>query len=201
MGGTQSLHTNSKDEALSLPTQEAAITALRTQQILAHESGVADVVDPLAGSYVIEALTDRLEADARAYIQRIDDQGGALRAIEAGFVQGEIADAAYRTQQQVESQELVVVGVNRFQDAGREASIPLHRLNQAAVTEQKERLGRLRAGRDQARTDATLAAVTETARGTDNLIPAILDAVEAMATLGEISDAMRRVFGEHRGQA
>ncbi len=201
MGGTQSLHTNSKDEALSLPTEEAAVTALRTQQILAHESGVADVVDPLAGSYVIEALTDRLEADARAYLKRIDDQGGALRAIESGFVQGEIADAAYRTQQQVESQELVVVGVNRFQDEGRDASIPLHRLNQAAVAEQKERLGRLRARRDQARTDATLAAVTETARGTENLIPAILDAVEAMATLGEIYDAMRRVFGEHRGQA
>ncbi len=200
MGGTQSLHTNSKDEALSLPTEEAAITALRTQQILAHESGVADVVDPLAGSYVIEALTDRLEADARVYIKRIDDQGGALRAIEAGFVQGEIADAAYRTQQQVESQELVVVGVNRFRDAGPDASIPLHRLNQAAVAEQKERLGRLRAERDQARTDATLAAVAETARGTGNLIPTILDAVEAMATVGEISDAMRRVFGEHRGQ-
>ena len=117
------------------------------------------------------------------------------------LVAGEIADAAYRTQQQVESQELVVVGVNRFQDAGPDASIPLHRLNEAAVAEQKERLGRLRAERDQARTDATLAAVTETAVGTDNLIPNILDAVEAMATLGEISDAMRRVFGEHRGQA
>jgi len=201
MGGTQSLHTNSKDEALSLPTEEAAITALRTQQVLAHESGVADVVDPLAGSYVIEALTDRLENDARKYLQRIDDLGGALAAIESGFVQGEIADAAYRTQQQVESQELVVVGVNRFREEGKEPSIPLHRLNQAAVTQQKERLSRLRAGRHQSKTDAALAAVTETARGTDNLVPVILDAVETMATLGEISDAMRQVFGRHRGQA
>jgi len=200
LGGTQSLHTNSKDEALSLPTEEAAITALRTQQVLAHESGVADVVDPLAGSYVIEALTDKLEADARDYLKRIDDLGGALRAIESGFVQGEIADAAYRTQQQVESQELVVVGVNRFRNAEQEASIPLHRLNHAAVAEQKERLGRLRAERNQPKTDATLAAVTETARGAENLVPVILDAVEAMATLGEISDAMRHVFGEHRGQ-
>jgi methylmalonyl-CoA mutase N-terminal domain/subunit len=200
MGGTQSLHTNSKDEALALPTEAAAVTALRTQQILASESGVADVVDPLAGSYVIESLTDRLESEAREYLEKIDAMGGALRAIEAGFVQGEIADAAYRTQKAIESADQVVVGVNRFRDAA-ETTIPLHRLNEAAVAEQKERLRRLRAGRDQARTAGALAVVTETARGTGNLIPAILDAVEAMATLGEISDAMRQVFGEHRGSA
>jgi methylmalonyl-CoA mutase N-terminal domain/subunit len=201
LGGTQSLHTNSKDEALALPTEAAAVTALRTQQVLAHESGVADVVDPLAGSYVVEALTDRLEAGARDYLERIDDMGGAIRAIEQGFIQREIADAAYQAQQAIESGQQTVVGVNRYREEGDEASVPIHRLNEAAVAEQKARLAQLRADRDGAKVTAALAAISGTARGTDNLIPPILDAVESLATLGEISDAMRQVFGEHQDRA
>jgi len=200
LGGAQSLHTNGRDEALALPTEAAAVTALRTQQVIAFESGVADVVDPLAGSYAIESLTDRLEAEARAYLERIDRMGGAVKAIEDGFVQREIADAAYATQRRIESGDQVVVGVNRYSEGQGEAapSIPIHRLDEAAVEAQVERLRALRARRDRARVEAALADVTAAARGADNLIPPILAAVEAMATLGELSDAMRVVFGEHR---
>ncbi len=198
LGGTQSLHTNGKDEALSLPTEASAVTALRTQQIIGYETGVADVVDPLAGSYVVESLTDRLEEKARDYLEKIDNLGGALKAIEAGYVQREIADAAYRTQQQIESGELPVVGVNQFREEGERTEVPIHRLDQQAVADQKARLGKLRAGRDAAAADAALEAVGQAARGTDNLIPRILDAVEARSTLGEISDALRQVFGEHK---
>ena len=198
LGGTQSLHTNSMDEALALPTEAAAVTALRTQQVIACESGVADVVDPLGGAYVIEALTDRLEAEARTLIEKIDGLGGALAAIEEGFVQREIADAAYATQRRIESGEQPVVGVNRFQDEAPETTIPLHRLDEAAAAAQAERVRRLRASRDGGRAAGALAEVEARARGEANLLPAILGAVEARATLGEISDALRRVFGEHR---
>ncbi|MGD8377365.1 MAG: methylmalonyl-CoA mutase family protein [Acidobacteriota bacterium] len=199
MGGTQSLHTNSKDEALALPTQAAAVTALRTQQVLAYESGAADVVDPLGGSYAIEALTDRLESDARDYLEKIDARGGARRAIEEGYVQGEIGEAAYRAQQAIESGDQVLVGVNRFREEAAEAApIPIHRIDEAAVAAQVERVRALRKERDRERTAEALEAVREAARGTDNLMPRILDAVEALATLGEIADAMREVFGEHR---
>jgi methylmalonyl-CoA mutase, N-terminal domain len=197
LGGTQSLHTNSRDEALSLPTETAAVTALRTQQVLAHESGVADVVDPLAGSYLVESLTDKLEGDAREYLERIDSMGGAIAAIEQGYVQREIADAAYEAQKRIESGDQVVVGVNRFQEGG-EAKIPLHRIDEKAVAGQREGLTKVRAGRDAGKVSATLDAVDDAARGSSNLIPRILDAVEAMATLGEISDTMRREFGEYR---
>ena len=198
LGGTQSLHTNSKDEALSLPTQEAAVTALRTQQVIAHESGAADVVDPLAGSYVVEALTDRLEQQARGYLDRIDEKGGALRAIEAGYVQAEIGEAAYATQKEIESGEQVVVGVNRFEDDGGEASIPIHRIDEDAVREQVEKVRALREERDGAAAEEACRAVGEAARGSDNLMPCILDAVENLATLGEIADTMREAFGEYR---
>jgi len=168
--------------------------------VIACESGVADVVDPLGGSYVIEALTDRLETEARTLIEKIDGLGGALAAIEEGFVQREIADAAYATQRRIESGEQPVVGVNRYQDEGPETSIPIHHLDEAAAAAQAERVRRLRASRDGGRAAAALAEVEAKARGEANLLPAILAAVEARATLGEISDALRRVFGEHRDQ-
>jgi methylmalonyl-CoA mutase N-terminal domain/subunit len=198
LGGAQSLHTNARDEALALPTEEAAVTALRTQQVIAFESGVADVVDPLAGSYAVEALTDRLEAAAREALARIDALGGARRAIEKGYVQQEIAEAAYRTQRAIESGEQVVVGVNRFRDEGAGARIPIHRLDEKAAAEQVERVARLRRERDGARAAAAVRAVRDAARGSDNLMPRILDAVESLATLGEIAGALREVFGEHR---
>jgi len=189
------------DEALALPTEAAAVTALRTQQVIACESGVADVVDPLGGAYVVEALTDRLEAQAVALLEKIDGLGGALAAIEAGYVQREIADAAYATQRRIESGEQPVVGVNRYQDEGSQTTIPLHRLDEAAAAAQVERVRRLRASRDGARAAAAVGEVEAKARGDSNLLPAILAAVEARATLGEISDALRRAFGEHRDRA
>jgi methylmalonyl-CoA mutase N-terminal domain/subunit len=197
LGGTQSLHTNSRDEALALPTQESALLALRTQQILAEESGVANTVDPLAGSYAIEKITDGVEAGATEYLQRIEAMGGTVRAIESGFVQREIQQAAYDYQQSIEKQERVVVGVNRYVD-NTSASPPLLRIDPEVERAQVERLVKLRARRDPARLTATLRAVEETARTDRNLLFAILDAVKAYATVGEISDALRRVFGEYQ---
>ncbi len=197
LGGTQSLHTNARDEALALPTEESALLALRTQQILAAESGVANTVDPLAGSYAIEKITDEVEARASEYLKRIEAMGGMVRAIESGFVQHEIQQAAYDYQQSIEKQERVVVGVNRYVD-NTSASPPLLRIDPEIERAQVERLTKLRARRDSARVAAALKAVEDTARSDRNLLPAILDAVKAHATVGEISDALRKVFGEYQ---
>jgi methylmalonyl-CoA mutase N-terminal domain/subunit len=200
LGGTQSLHTNSMDEALALPTEEAVQVALRTQQIIAYESGAADMIDPLAGSYYVESLTDEIEARARDYLARIDDMGGALAAIEAGYIQREIQESAYRYQRAVETQEQVVVGVNRFQIA--EDHRPhLLRVDESVRAGQIERLRHLRAARDNDAVQRALAAVQNAARGDDNLMPFILQAVEAYATTGEICNALRHVFGEYRPTA
>jgi len=197
LGGTQSLHTNSRDEALALPTEDAVRIALRTQQILAHETGVGDVIDPLGGSYLVEALTDRVEADARAYIDRIDRMGGMLKAIETGFVQKEIQDAAYREQQAIEERRRIVVGVNAF--SGDEATpIPLFQVDPQIEREQVERVRQVRAGREGAAAERALARLADAARGGENLLPFILEAVKAYTTLGEICHRLRGVFGEHR---
>lgn len=196
-GGTQSLHTNSLDEALGLPTEHAARLALRTQQVIAFESGIADTVDPLAGSYAIEALTSELETKALDYIKRIDDMGGMLRAIETGYVQREIQEAAYEYQKLVESEKAIVVGVNKFQLES-ETQIPVLRVDPAIEQNQIARLKSVRERRDNAATQASLTALTEAARGTENLLPRILTCVEAYATVGEISHKLREVWGEYR---
>ena len=197
LGGCQSLHANALDEALALPTEESARLALRTQQILAHESGVANTVDPVGGSYAIEHLTNELEAGAHACIERIDALGGMLRAIETGYVQREIQKAAYEYQQSVERNERIIVGVNRYRTE-RQEPIPILRIDPAIEQEQIERLRTLRARRDTSRATKAIAEVESRARSGENLMPAILAAVEAYATVGEISDALRRVFGEHQ---
>ena len=197
LGGCQSLHTNSLDEALALPTEDAALIALRTQQILAHETGVTNTVDPVAGSYAIEHLTNEIEKGALEYIAKVDAMGGMLRAIEAGFVQGEIQKAAFEFQRAVESKEQTVVGVNDFvADEGR--SIPTLRIDAEIERSQIARLNALRARRDSLLVQAALAELARRAASTENLLPAILAAVEAYATVGEISDALRRVFGEYQ---
>jgi methylmalonyl-CoA mutase N-terminal domain/subunit len=196
LGGCQSLHCNALDEALALPTEQTALLALRTQQILAHETGVANTVDPLGGSYAIEALTNEIERSAADYLARIDAMGGMLRAIEQGYVQGEIQRAAYDFQMAVERGEEVVVGVNRFQ-AEKQEPIPLLRIDPEIERAQVERLHALRARRDATRAAAAIAEVERRARGTENLMPSVLAAVEAFATVGEISDALRRAFGEY----
>ena len=197
LGGAQSLHTNARDEALGLPTQEAALLALRTQQVLANESGVTNTVDPLAGSYLIEHLTGEIERGAREYLQRIDAMGGTLRAIETGYIQREIQAAAYRYQKAVESGEQVIVGVNRFR-TNTEKPVPVLRVDPQLESEQVERLRRLRATRDPAAATAALEVLERAATSSDNLMPLILAAVEAWCTVGEISAALRRVFGEYR---
>jgi methylmalonyl-CoA mutase N-terminal domain/subunit len=205
LGGAQSLHTNSRDEALGLPTEEAVRIALRTQQILAHESGVADVVDPLGGAYFLEALTDRIEAEARAYLTRIDRMGGMLSAIERGFIQQEIQEAAYRAQQALEAKQEIVVGVNEFASADLSAAaqagaprVPVFVVDERVAEEQRQHLGSVRAGRDGQRVQAALGRLAEAAAGTENLLPRLLEAVRAYATIGEICDALRRVFGVHQ---
>jgi methylmalonyl-CoA mutase N-terminal domain/subunit len=197
LGGCQSLHTNGLDEALALPTEDSALLALRTQQVLAHETGVVNTADPVAGSYAIESLTDRIESGAREYIARIDALGGMLRAVETGYVQGEIQKAAYEYQQAVERGERIVVGVNRFQSDDAKP-IPTMRVNADVERAQVERVRALRARRDAPRTMKALAEVEARAKSGANLMPAICEAVEAYATVGEISDAMRRVFGEYQ---
>jgi methylmalonyl-CoA mutase N-terminal domain/subunit len=197
LGGTQSLHTNSMDEALALPTEDAVKVALRTQQIIAYESGVADTIDPLAGSYYVESLTDQLECRVRDYLARIDDMGGALGAIEAGYIQREIQESAYRHQRAVEAQERVVVGVNRFQVT--EDYVPdTLRVDESVRKAQVERLRQLRAERDNNAVERALDALQNAAAGNDNLLPYILRSVEAYATTGEICNALRRVFGEYQ---
>jgi methylmalonyl-CoA mutase N-terminal domain/subunit len=197
LGGTQSLHTNSMDEALSLPTESAARVALRTQQVIAHESGVANTVDPLAGSYAIEELTTQLENLAVDYIEKIDAMGGMLRAIETGYVQQEIQDAAYNYQRAVETEDAIVVGVNRFQAEGGDA-IPIMTVDPQIEREQVERLKAVRAKRNAADAESSLAALAEAAAGTENLLPRILTCVESNVTVGEISHKLRGVWGEYR---
>jgi methylmalonyl-CoA mutase, N-terminal domain len=197
LGGCQSLHANALDEALALPTEQSALLALRTQQIIANESGVVNTVDPVAGSYAIEKLTNEIESGAEEYITKIDAMGGMLRAVEAGFVQQEIQKAAYEYQQAVDSGEQVVVGVNRFQ-ADEERPIPTLQIDPAVEPAQIARLNALRARRDTPKTKSALAEIERRARTTENLMPAILQAVESYATVGEISDALRRAFGEYQ---
>jgi methylmalonyl-CoA mutase N-terminal domain/subunit len=197
LGGCQSLHANALDEALALPTEQAALLALRTQQIIANETGVVNTVDPVAGSYAIEKLTNEIETGAQEYISKIDAMGGMLRAIEAGYVQREIQKAAYEYQKAVDSGEQVVVGVNRFQ-AEEERPIPTLRLDPAIEREQVARLNALRARRDAVKVKSALAEIERRARGTENLMPAILSVVEVYGTVGEISDALRRAFGEYQ---
>jgi len=199
LGGTQSLHTNSFDEALGLPTEEAARIALRTQQIIAYETGTPNTVDPLAGSYYIESLTNEIEQRANLYLEKIEAQGGTLRAIEKGYIQQEIQNAAYDFQQGVDRLESVVVGVNRFQAADdEERSINIQRIDPELERRQVDRVRALRARRDQAIWEAALRKVEEAARSGDNLMPNIIAAVENNATVGEISDVLRRVFGEYQ---
>ena len=195
LGGTQSLHTNSKDEAISLPTEDAARVALRTQQILAHETGVADIVDPLAGSYYVEYLTDEIEVRAWDYLQKIDALGGSVHAIEQGFMQAEIEQAAYEHQLALEREQTIVVGVNRFVQE-QETHLEPHRVDPTVGERQAEKLAALRARRDNALVQQKLEALTIGAAGSANLMPLIIDAVEAYATLGEVSDTLRNVFGE-----
>jgi methylmalonyl-CoA mutase, N-terminal domain len=198
LGGCQSLHTNSRDEAFALPTEASARLALRTQQIVASESGVTGTVDPLGGSFAVEAATDALEAEALRLVDRIESRGGALAAIERGDVQREIQDSAYRHQKQVESGERVVVGVNRFQEEAEEPPIDILRIDPALEREQVEKVRALRARRAPAAWTAALDALEARARSGGNLVPAIVDAVLAWATVGEISNRLRSVFGEHR---
>ncbi|MEI7769721.1 MAG: methylmalonyl-CoA mutase family protein [Chloroflexales bacterium] len=197
LGGTQSLHTNGFDEALSLPTQQAATLALRTQQIIGFESGVADTSDPLAGSYVVEALTDELERQARALMAQIDEMGGAVDAVERGWVQEQIADSAYAYQKRVESGERVVVGLNKFVDNAA-TDVPIFKLDENVTREQTEGLARLRAERDSAAVAAALAELKATAEGTGSLLPPMREALRRYATIGEVCGVLREVWGEYR---
>jgi methylmalonyl-CoA mutase, N-terminal domain len=196
LGGTQSLHTNSRDEALGLPTSESALLALRTQQVIAHESGVVDTVDPLAGSYAIETLTSEIERGAAEYIQKIDAMGGMLAAIEAGYVQREIQNAAYDAQRAIDTGDAIVVGVNRFTIAEERVPAALV-IDPQSERAQCERVARVRADRDAAACERALAEIERVARSSENLMPPILEAVESYATVGEISDRLRGVFGEY----
>ena len=197
LGGTQSLHTNAFDEALALPTEDSAKLALRTQQVIGYETGVPEVVDPLGGSYYVEALTDELERLAVAYIEKIDGMGGAVEAIEQGFYQDEIHEAAFRIQQAIERGDRIVVGVNRFQ-VPEEQEHELQRIGEDEVAQQIERLRALRAARDQAAVDTALADVRRAAGESVNLLPPMKEALRARATLGEVSDVLRDAFGEYR---
>jgi methylmalonyl-CoA mutase N-terminal domain/subunit len=198
LGGAQSLHTNAKDEALALPTEASARLALRTQQVIAHETGVADTVDPLGGAYAVEAATDRLEQEARRLLDRIEDRGGALKAIERGEIQHEIQESAYRHQRRIETGEQVIVGVNRYQEGDAAAPPDILRIDPEVEREQVERVRALRARRDRGPWKSALAAVEDRARAGGNLVGVIVDAVMAQATVGEIAGRLRAVFGEHR---
>ena len=198
MGGTQSLHTNSRDEALALPTQESVTIALRTQQIVAYESGLADVIDPLAGSYYVEAMTNKLEAEAWDYIHKIDEMGGAVAAIEKGYIQKEIQDSAYKWQMDVESGARVIVGVNKFQMENEEPPKDLLKVDEAVGKRQVAKLHEMKAKRDNAAVEAALKDLKAACQDeNENLMPHILAAVKTYATLGEICGVMREVFGEY----
>jgi methylmalonyl-CoA mutase N-terminal domain/subunit len=197
LGGTQSLHTNSRDEAFALPSEESVRIALRTQQIAACESGVADSVDPLAGSYFLEALTNDIEKKATAYLEKIDGMGGAVKAIESGYIQQEIAESAYRYQKEIETKQRIVVGVNDFQ-VKEEPLRDILRISPEVERYQKQKLARVKSERDSAQVRESLVRLKKAAQGKDNLLPPILDAVKVYATLGEISDTLREVFGEYK---
>ena len=197
LGGTQSLHTNSFDEAMGLPTEESATIALRTQQILADETGVADTADPLAGSYFVESLTDGLEERARAWLAQIEHEGGAVTAIERGFIQNAIADNAYRRERAIDRGEITVVGVNRYADDA-EADIPIQPLDEDAIAQQRQRVAEYRARQGRTAVDAALMQVQHAAESRDNLLPVMKQALIEGATLGEIAGVLRGVFGEHR---
>ncbi|WP_042273757.1 acyl-CoA mutase large subunit family protein [[Clostridium] dakarense] len=197
LGGTQSLHTNSKDEALALPTEDSVMVALRTQQIVAHESGVADTIDPLAGSYLVEGLTNKIEEEAMNIINKIEELGGAPRAIEKGYIQQEIMDSAYKYQREIESNEKVIVGVNKFQ-IEEEAPKGLLRVDPIVGERQKEKLQELRDNRDNEKVQKALQALKVACEGEENVMPYILEAVKAYATLGEVCGVMREVFGEYK---
>lgn len=197
LGGTQSLHTNSRDEALSLPTEESVRTALRTQQIIAHESGVAETVDPLAGSYYVEELTNKIEREASALIAKIEDSGGVVRCIEEGFIQRQIENSAYEYQQEIERGDRIIVGVNKF-EIEEETKPPLLRVDPKVEDEQVARLREVRAGRNASRVEKCLTDLKTAAAGEDNLMPPIIAAVKEYATLGEICDVLRKIFGEYR---
>jgi methylmalonyl-CoA mutase N-terminal domain/subunit len=197
LGGTQSLHTNSKDEALALPTEDAVRIALRTQQIVAYESGVAETIDPLAGSYYVEALTNDIEKKAMEYIKKIDEMGGAAKAIERGYIQQEIQDSAYKYQMEIESGERVVVGMNKFQ-IQEEAPKGLLKVDPAVGVLQKQKLEALRKERDNSKVNEALEALRKAAQTDENLMPFILEAVKTYATLGEICGVLREVFGEYQ---
>ncbi|HEY6073259.1 MAG TPA: methylmalonyl-CoA mutase family protein, partial [Anaerolineales bacterium] len=199
LGGTQSLHTNSMDEALWLPTEKSVRVALRTQQIIAYESGAADSVDPLAGSYLIEALTDEIEKQAMEYIHKIDDMGGALPAIERGFMQNEIQNAAYAAQQAIEKKEDIVVGVNAFQ-VEEERTLERLAVDPAIEIEQRARLKQLRENRDARLAAELLRKLTAAAQGMDNLMPHFIECVEHDITLGEICNALRKIWGEYTAE-
>jgi methylmalonyl-CoA mutase N-terminal domain/subunit len=197
LGGTQSLHTNSMDEALCLPSEEAVQIALRTQQLIAYETGVTDTVDPLAGSYYVEALTKEIYERSEEYINKIDEMGGAVSAIEQGYIQREIQDSAYKYQREIENEERIVVGLNRFQ-VEEEKPTNLLRVDPAVQVTQVERLNILRSERDSAQVNKSLSDLKMGAEGTDNLMPLVLEAVKAYATLGEICNVLRNVFGEYQ---
>jgi methylmalonyl-CoA mutase N-terminal domain/subunit len=197
LGGTQSLHTNAMDEALALPTEDAARLALRTQQVIAYESGVADTVDPLAGSYAIEELTSEIERRVVDYLDKIDALGGTLHAIETGYIQREIQNSAYEYQRAIETNDAVVVGVNRYQSED-ERSVKTLRIDPSIERDQIDRLRALRGRRDALATETALVKLEEAARGTENVVPRILECVEAFATVGEISNRLRTVWGEYR---
>jgi len=198
LGGTQSLHTNGKDEALSLPTEESVRTALRTQQILAHESGAADTIDPLAGSYYVESLTDEIEREARAIIEDVDQRGGMLPAVESQYVQREIQDVAFERQEEIERGDRIIVGVNEFEVDEEETEMDLEEVSEDEEQNQIDRVQELRATRDQAATDEALAALRDAAAGDANVMPYIVDAVKAYATVGEICNVFRDEFGEYQ---
>ncbi len=200
LGGTQSLHTNSRDEALGLPTEESARIALRTQQVIAHETGIVNEPDPLGGSYYIEELTDRIEREANQYLERIDAMGGTLRVIERGYIQSEIQNAAYTFQTKVERGEQIIVGVNKYQVEG-SGAVPTFRIDPSLEQAQVLRLREVRASRSQSNVARLLNAIQTAARGTENLMPHILSAAEAYGTVGEIADALKSVFGEYKDSA
>ncbi len=197
LGGTQSLHTNSRDEAYALPTEDSVRLALRTQQLIAYESGVADVIDPFGGAYAVEALTDEIERKSMEYIEKIEAMGGAIKAIESGYIQGEIGESAYQYQKEIENKKQIIVGLNQFQ-VEEEPLRDILRIKPEVEQYQKEKLARVKRERDSAKVKQTLAVLKKAAQGTDNVVPPILEAVKAYATLGEISDTLREVFGEYR---
>jgi len=197
LGGTQSLHTNSRDEAYALPTEDSVRLALRTQQLIAYESGVADMIDPLGGSYAVEALTDEIERKSVEYIEKIEAMGGAIKAIESGYIQGEIGESAYQYQKEIETKKRIIVGLNQFQ-IEEEPLRNILRIKPEVEQYQKEKLARVKKERDNAKVKETLAVLKKAAQGTENVVPPIVEAVKVYATLGEISDTLREVFGEYR---